>query len=403
MRSYTIVWLGQLASLLGSAMTQLALGVWIYQRTGSTTQLAAILLAATVPAILIAPLAGAWVDRRDRRRALIAADSLEALSTAAVFAAVQWGGAHPALLYPAVAVGAVAQAVHWPALQALTVELVPADKLARANGLEQIASAISVLGGPLLGAAVLSAAGLGAVLAIDAVTFVLALVALAAIAPASRPVVPEPSAAARPWRDDIAEAIAFVRDRPDLRRLLGYGAAMGVTAALFSVIVTPLVLAFSTPEGLGLCYAVAGGGMVAGGIAVTARGVGRDEHRSMIGFRAITSLAVIVTGVRPELGLVVVGALLHASPLPAFHAAAAGLWQRSVPGAMHGRVFALRRATILAAAPIAYVAAGPLVDHVIDPAPLCIALGLVELAVAAWFARASLTVSPARAASSYLR
>src|SRR5919109_4575621 len=71
MRAFLLIMFGQFISLLGSGLTDFALGVWVYQRTGSATQFTLIAFFAIVPFLLFSPIAGALVDRRDRRRALI--------------------------------------------------------------------------------------------------------------------------------------------------------------------------------------------------------------------------------------------------------------------------------------------------------------------------------------------
>jgi len=68
MRVFIIIWLGQMVSLIGSGFTDFALGVWVYQRTGSVTQFALISLFTTLPGIVISPIAGTLVDRWDRRQ-----------------------------------------------------------------------------------------------------------------------------------------------------------------------------------------------------------------------------------------------------------------------------------------------------------------------------------------------
>ena len=68
---FLVVWFGQLVSLIGSGLTNFALGVWVYQRTGSVTQFSLILLFAMLPSILISPVAGAIVDRWNRRVSMI--------------------------------------------------------------------------------------------------------------------------------------------------------------------------------------------------------------------------------------------------------------------------------------------------------------------------------------------
>jgi DHA3 family macrolide efflux protein-like MFS transporter len=78
---FALVWFGQLVSLIGSGLTEFALGVWVYQRTGSVTQFALTIFFFTVPRILLSPLAGTLVDRWDRRWAMILSDSGAGLCT----------------------------------------------------------------------------------------------------------------------------------------------------------------------------------------------------------------------------------------------------------------------------------------------------------------------------------
>ena len=66
MRIFIFIWLGQMVSLIGSALTSFPLGIWVYQNTNSVTLLALILLCATLPSSLISPMAGVLVDRWQR-------------------------------------------------------------------------------------------------------------------------------------------------------------------------------------------------------------------------------------------------------------------------------------------------------------------------------------------------
>src|ERR1044071_3740712 len=81
MPAFLTMWAGQTVSLLGSSLTSFALGVWVYQRTGSVTKFALIAFFASLPGLLVSPIAGALVDRWDRRRTLILSDSLAAVTS----------------------------------------------------------------------------------------------------------------------------------------------------------------------------------------------------------------------------------------------------------------------------------------------------------------------------------
>ena len=67
LRAFQLIWLTQLVARVGNGMTAFGLGVFVYQETGQTTPGALIMLAAFLPGLLLAPLAGVLVDRFDRR------------------------------------------------------------------------------------------------------------------------------------------------------------------------------------------------------------------------------------------------------------------------------------------------------------------------------------------------
>src|SRR5215212_2778301 len=69
--AFILLWISQLISLTGTGLTAFSLGLWVYQRTGSTTKYALIFTCTILPTIIISPFAGSVVDRWDRRRALI--------------------------------------------------------------------------------------------------------------------------------------------------------------------------------------------------------------------------------------------------------------------------------------------------------------------------------------------
>jgi len=78
-RSFVLLWIGQMLSGIGSRLSSFALGLWVLRTTGSTTQFAITFIVTALPAIFAAPLAGALVDRWDRRRILMTCEVLSAL------------------------------------------------------------------------------------------------------------------------------------------------------------------------------------------------------------------------------------------------------------------------------------------------------------------------------------
>jgi DHA3 family macrolide efflux protein-like MFS transporter len=141
MRAFMIVWLGQLISLVGSGLSSFALGLWVYQRSGSVTQFALIALCAVLPRIVLAPLAGALVDRWDRRMVMILSDAGASLSTLILALLLLAGQLAVWQVYLAVALSAGCAAFQEPAYAAALTQLVPRDGFGRANGMVQLAQA----------------------------------------------------------------------------------------------------------------------------------------------------------------------------------------------------------------------------------------------------------------------
>jgi MFS family permease len=85
MVAFTIVWLGQMVSMLGTGMTRFAITIWAWQTTGEATTLALVGLFSYGPAVLLSPVAGALVDRWPRKIAMMVSDLAAGVSTVAIF------------------------------------------------------------------------------------------------------------------------------------------------------------------------------------------------------------------------------------------------------------------------------------------------------------------------------
>ncbi|WP_026102647.1 MFS transporter [Pleurocapsa sp. PCC 7319] len=125
MRTFLIVWFGQLISLFGSQLTSFALGVWVYQNTGSVTQFSLISFFTMLPGLVISPLAGALVDRCDRRWVMILSDSIAGLSTLCIALLIAIGQIQIWHIYLATTISSLSNAFQWPAYSAATELCLP--------------------------------------------------------------------------------------------------------------------------------------------------------------------------------------------------------------------------------------------------------------------------------------
>src|SRR5262249_19088150 len=158
--TFWTIWCGQLVSVLGSGITQFALAVWAFQRSGSATQFGVIAMCAVLPGLLLSPVAGALVDRRDRPAAMLVADAGAARAGGLVAGWVGGDGLAVWPLYAAPAFSRSLAALHQPAYQAMTSMLVPKARLGKASGAVLAADAAAELCSPVLGGLLLPTVGL---------------------------------------------------------------------------------------------------------------------------------------------------------------------------------------------------------------------------------------------------
>jgi len=178
MFGFTIVWIGQIVSLLGTSMTTFALTIWAYEITGTATALALVGFFFVTPMLVFSPLAGAIVDRQDRKLMMMLSDLASGVTTIAVLILFQAGLLQIWHLYIAAAIQGTFQTFQWPAYSAAISVMIPKEQYGRANGMLSLAESGSNIFAPLLAGALLGIVGLAGILTIDIVTFVFAIGAL---------------------------------------------------------------------------------------------------------------------------------------------------------------------------------------------------------------------------------
>ena len=367
LRTFALIWFGQVISLIGSGLTGFALGVWVYLRTGSATEFALIAFATSLPGIIIAPLAGVIVDRRDRRWVMILSDSGACFSTA-IMALLLWTGRFEVWhIYVAVSISLACKAFQWPAYAALTTILVPKQHYGRANGLVQFGEAAAELISPVLAGVILTATSIQAVMLLDIASFIFALITLLFVRTPRYAISPVSEARQGNWLEEATVGWSFIRARPGLLGLLLFFTATNFLMSIVQVLLTPLVLGFASTAILGLVLSIAGSGMLVGALAMSVWGGPKHRIRGVLCFTALQGLLLFLGGVRPNSFLVAATSFVFLFCLPIIAGSSQAIWQSKVPVEIQGRVFAMRAMIAWAAVPLAYLAAGPLADRVFEP------------------------------------
>jgi MFS family permease len=367
MKVFVITWLGQSVSLIGSGLTGFALGVWVFQQTGSATQFALIGLCALLPRVILAPFAGALVDRWDRRWVMIISDSGAALCTILAALLLMFNRFEIWQVYLVAGFNAVFSAVQWPAYTATVSLIVPHKRLGRANGLMQFGQAAAEIMAPVLAGALVPLIRIQGVLLIDFATFIFGVTTLLLVR------FPKPEKADRPktgqssfWRE-IMEGWNYLVSCKGLWNLLILLTLISFLWGMVGALIVPMILSFTSSTELGAILSTAGLGMLAGSLLMSFWGGPKRRIYGVLCFELIAGISFMVMGLRPSFGLIALGAFSAHVTIAMVYGSNQAIWQRKVPPEIQGRVFASQQMFGKAAAALAYILAGPLADRVFNP------------------------------------
>jgi MFS family permease len=361
-RIFIIVWTTQLISALGTGLTEFALGVFVYQRTGSTTEFALVLVCAMVPAILLSPYAGALADRMSRRHLMLWSNAASGMVILLLTIVRAENALSTWLIYVAAFVLAVCGAFRDPAYYASVGQLVSRKQLGRASGLVQTAENVGQVTPPLLAGVMLVSVGLSGILIFDLATYALGVIALAVVV--FPPVTRDAQDAGPPtsvWHD-MAEGWRYIlRYRGFLYAFL-FGSFVSFCVGLTQVVITPLVLSFASAAVLGATFSAGGLGMFLGGAAMAAWGGPKNRVAGILGFGLAQVPFLIIAGLRANAIIIAIGLFGYLLTIQFVRGCTAALIREHVPAEVQGRVFALNRMVAWSTLPIAYLLAGPLSD-----------------------------------------
>jgi len=363
------MWGGQSISLIGSSLVQFALIWWLTRTTGSATVLATASLIAMLPRILLAPFAGALVDRWNRKVVMIVADSLIALATLVLMFLFATGMESIWAVYLILLIRAAGGAFHYPAQTASISLMVPKVHLARIAGLNQTMSGIINIVSPPLGALLIGLLPMEGVLSIDVGTAIIAVSILAFIK------IPQPPRQLA-QANGTAKKTSYWQDmREGWSYMIAWPGLMGVVVMAMAInfLLTPAGSLFPlmvTKEynggvmQLGLVDSLFGIGVIVGGLVLSAWGGFKKRIvTSMLGIIGM-GIGILAFGLLPSnlfypaLGAVFLLGVMEVmanGPLDA-------LMQATVDPDMQGRVLSLLGAGATAMSPLSLLVAGPISD-----------------------------------------
>jgi MFS family permease len=370
MRRFTILWLGQIISLIGSAMTWFAFTIWAWEVTGKASALATISFFAFLPTVLFSPIAGAFVDRWNRKLVMLLSDLASALGTLIVFLIYTFGDLQIWHIYVVSILAGFFTAFQYPAYSAAVTTMLSKEDYTRAEGMLGSARALSGILAPIFAAALLGVVGFNGIMLIDLATFLLAFGTLLFIH------IPQPKqtetglhSKGTLWQE-IQFGFRYINGKQSLRALTGLFMVVGVFLAIGATLMAPLVLSATGNDESVLATVQSTGalGGVAGAVILSLwGGTRRRVHNVLMGGVGACLLGVTLLGFSSTFLFWAIGSFFFAFFEPFVEGGNIAIWQVKVPADVQGRVFSARHLLVQIPYLFGILAAGYLADGAAIP------------------------------------
>lgn len=371
MLGFSVIWLGQLVSLFGSAMTGFALSIWVWQETGQATALALIGFFTFAPTVLFSPVAGALVDRWNRKTVLILSDFGSSVSVVIMLVLYLSGNMEIWHLYVLGAFAGMFNSFQVPAYASMVSTMLSKAYFTRANGMMALSNSASTIAAPVLAGLFLNSVGIAGILVVDVVTFLVAFTTLLVT------VIPRPeiSEEGRKSKGNLfTESVygfKYILKRLELRNLLLLYTTISFIGAFGMIMITPMILSRSGSDELvlGNVLSALGMGGVVGGLTMSVwGGPKRRIYGVLTGMIAICTFGYLLLGFGSSLVVWMTGAFSITFFLPLLSNCNQAIWQAKIPPDVQGKVFASRQFIAQSMMPLVMLSAGPLADQVFEPA-----------------------------------
>lgn len=369
MNSFLIIWVGQMASVLGSEMTNFAITIWAWELTGKATPLSLIFFFTYTPKVIAAIFAGVLVDRWNRKYLMLLGDTMAALSTIALLLLFLQNNLQIWHVYMTGAINGLFGYVQYLAYSASMSAIVPKKHYARATAMSAYMTySGSYIIAPALAGWLYYLIGLVGIFGIDIFSCILA-VCTVLIVRITQPKIRAINASNQSITQQLTFGIRYLLQRPSLLSILIFWLCFHLFDYAALAISRPMILARSnnnTAVLAGVQFAIGIGGFIGSVVLTVWGGPKRRIHGLLMG-TVLMCLGKVILGLATKPLVWMIASFLTGFFSPAIDSSNQAIWLSKVEPDVQGRVFASRFLIAQITTPIGLAMGGPLADYVFEP------------------------------------
>jgi diaminobutyrate-2-oxoglutarate transaminase len=372
-RPFFFLWLSETVFDIGAALMSFALGIWVFEKTGSAEQFSYAFLSAAVPALLVSPFAGVFADRFDRRWVIGICDVLTGAFVVALAVLLFQGSLALIHLYLFNACIAALGVIRNPSFLSAVSAIVPKSRLTQANGFIGLSQAIMQVMTPLVGGYLMSMIGLQGIMLIEVLMVTAGALSIffaishvqAAISGTTRK---ESFGLTASVKESYHSTMKFFGNHPAMISLLSYVILQQSLIVLASTMITPLVLLTYSSEVLGVILTSGALGAVVGSVLLMSKPINNGLIVWVLLSNSALSLCVALAGFTQQSVLWAVCAFFAL-----FFGSLSGgcinsILMRKTPPSIQGGVFAFIGAINLLTMCVVMLAGASTGEYVFEPA-----------------------------------
>lgn len=361
---FMILWAGQLLSGLGNGMTAFALGVYVYNETGSATGFAMVVLSLFLPSILLRPAGGVLADRFDRRLMIILGDTGSAAGI--LFLLVSFMNGDPALwkIYSGVTVTSAFTAIQNPAYKASLTDMLTEQQFSRGSGLIQLASSAQHLISPALAGLLLAVSNVKTIMIIDLLTFITAVISVMVI---KKKMLPSVKPLKQNFFNDMREGWKALTSKRGVFILIMIISLVTFFVGFLQTLFAPMMLSITDSTTLGISQSAAASGMLLSSLVLGVFAVNKNYRKMLVTGLALSGFFFSMIGLTDNILFITGSAFFFFCALPFINTSADVLVRKNIPNEMQGRAWGIIGVLSQGGFIAAYITAGFLADHVFNP------------------------------------
>ncbi|MBR6106790.1 MAG: MFS transporter [Oscillospiraceae bacterium] len=368
LKSYLLLWSTQSVSALGSAVTGYALGLWLYQSTGSALKAALLTVCAYAPYVVMSIFAGALSDKWNKKRTMLVCDLFAAMTTAAAFLLIRSNSLAPWHLYVINALNGLMNTVQQPAGEVAATQLIPKEYYQKTGALRSLSQSMITVLTPVLATVLFSFGGISAVIAADLLSFALAFTVLL-----FRIRIPEPEHPKKETESFLASVgsgLSWLKANPLILKLIFFLSGINLIASANQAALSPMILskAAGSTRVLGAVNFCIGAATLAGSALASFTPAPKNRIRAIclsLFFAMSTENFILAYSDSPVIWCI--GAALGWLFIPYMGANLDVVFRSTIPADMQGRVYACRNSLQFFTIPAGGLLGGALIDRVFEP------------------------------------